>query len=146
MTENCSFLKFKKKFHRFVLCQIFSSKMRIFLIHFPAPLPNASPQDELQSVLNSLAHQVESFQTYLTLSKKQRKLVKPEFLNEHQVFLNDIFNRLRVLNVSKPQRNSVLVSSTYYQPQSSTPYRSDYIRKPLAFSIGSQSTDTSEFH
>ncbi|XP_031628714.1 dystrophin-1 [Contarinia nasturtii] len=107
-----------------------------------APNPNTSSQDELQSVLNSLAHQVESFQAYLALSKKQRKLVKPEFLCEHQVFLNDVFNRLRVLNVSKPKRNSMLVSSTYYQPQSSTPYQNDYIRKPLAFSIGSQSTDT----
>lgn len=102
-----------------------------------------SPQNELNSVLSSIARQVEEFQGYLALTKKERKLLKPEFLTDHQVFLNDVIQKLRVLNVPAPV-------SAYYQHHSSTPYRSDYIRKPLAFSIGSQSSDTSklyrEFH
>ena len=113
-------------------------------ISLTAPTQTASPQNELNSVLSSLARQVEEFQSYLALSKKQRKLLKPEFLSNHQVFLNDVIQKLRVLNVPKP--NSISVSNAYYQHHSSTPYRTDYIRKPLAFSIGSQSTDTSKLH
>lgn len=112
-------------------------------VSIAAPNQTFSPQNELNSVLSSLSRQVEEFQGYLALSKKQRKLLKPEFLSDHQVFLNDIIQKLRILNVPKP--NSVAVSNAYYQHHSSTPYRSDYIRKPLAFSIGSQSTDTSTF-
>lgn len=114
------------------------------LFSLTAPTQTASPQNELNSVLSTLARQIEEFQSYLALSKKQRKLLKPEFLSNHQVFLNEVIQKLRVLNVPKP--NSISVSNAYYQHHSSTPYRSDDIRKPLAFSIGSQSTDTSKLH
>lgn len=105
----------------------------------PVSIVNQKHQDELNDVLNALARQVADFQGYLGLSKRQRKLLRPEFLRQHQDFLDDIIKKMRVLKV--PNSSSI---STTYEAHSSTPYRSDYIREPLAFSIGSQSTDSSE--
>lgn len=108
----------------------------------PVSIDNQKHQEELNDVLNALARQVADFQGYLALSKRQRKLLRPEFLRQHQDFLDDIIKKMRVLKV--PNASSISMSNPSYEVHSSTPYRSDYIRQPLLFSIGSQSTDTSE--
>lgn len=101
-------------------------------------------QDELNEVLNGLAKQVADFQNYLTLSKKQRKTLKPEFLSEHQVFLDDVMKKMHTIKT--PKASSLSISNQSYVQPSSTPYQSDYTRPPLAFSSRSQSTDSSMFH
>lgn len=92
-------------------------------------------------IIASLANQAESVRSYLSLSKKQRKREKPEFLDEHEVFLENIIKQLRNVNVPK----STATSISTCLPHSSTPYRSVYNRKPLAFSIGSQLANSSQF-
>lgn len=114
-------------------CNLFSSA--------PRPIDGQPHQDQLNMVIQSLLYQAEEFQNYLDLSKKQRKSQRPDFLNEHHAFLDDITKKLRSMNVPSSMSSSTLT----FLPQSSTPYRSNYNRKPLTFSIGSQIANSSQF-
>lgn len=100
-----------------------------------------SHQEQINAIANSLVKEAEEFRNYQALSKKQRKSQKPEFLGEHEVFLENIIKQLRDINVPKSMSTSTLT----YVPHSSTPYRSNSSRKPLAFSIGSQIANSSQF-
>lgn len=100
-----------------------------------------SHQEQINAIANSLVKEAEEFRNYQALSKKQRKSQKPEFLGEHEVFLENIIKQLRYMNVPKSMSTSTLT----YVPHSSTPYRSNSSRKPLAFSIGSQIANSSQF-
>lgn len=114
-------------------CNLFSSA--------PRSIDGQPHQDQLNMVIQSLLYQAEEFQNYLDLSKKQRKSQRPDFLNEHHAFLDDITKKLRSMNVPCSMSSSTLT----FLPQSSTPYRSNYNRKPLTFSIGSQIANSSQF-
>lgn len=100
---------------------------------------NQSNQERINLIIDSLIHQSEQFQNYMVLSKKQRKREQPQFLGEHQLFLTEIIDKLRNVNVIKSSTSSI--------PHSSTPYRNNENRKPRPFSIGSPLANSSEhFH
>lgn len=85
--------------------------------------------------------EAEEFRSYLAMSEKRRKRSKSEFLNGHEIFLENIIKQLRNMNVPK----SASTSTPTYHPHSSTPYRSNDNRKPHALSIGSQLANSSQF-
>lgn len=102
----------------------------VFLV-IAAPIQNDNEpnQKQISVIIDSLIHQSEQLQNYMILSKRQRKREQPKFLSEHQLFLADIIDKLRSVNVSKSNAASV--------PHSSTPYRNNENKKTRPFSIGS---------
>lgn len=75
--------------------------------------------EQMNVIIDSLIHQSEQLQNILILTKKKRK-TKTEtshFLNDHQLFLVDIIDKLRNMNQMK--------SNAVSFPHSSTPYRNN---------------------
>ena len=103
---------------------------------------NQMKQDQLNIVIQSLLQQAEELKKYMALSKKKRKNHHSDFLNEHQAFLDEIAQKLCNLN---PPKSLSTTSTLACLPQSSTPYRSNYNRKPFTFSVGSHITNSSQF-
>lgn len=89
-------------------------------------------------IIDSLIHQSEQLQNILISSKNKRK-TKTEtshFLNDHQLFLADIIDKLR--NMNQIKSNAVTL------PYASTPYRNDDRRS--RFNIGSPLSASGKFY
>lgn len=101
---------------------------------------NHNYSDRINVLIDSLTHQAEELQNYLSLSTKARKRDKSKFLEEHQIFLTEVIDKLRNVNLSPSS------GSTY--PHSSTPYRNLNSQKSRVFTIGSPlaNSGSSFFH
>lgn len=118
-------------------------KVSMFDISFAAfsviapPSQQDGNQNKVNVIIDSLIHQSEQLQNYMVLSKKQRKREQPQFLSEHQIFLTEVIDKLKLLKETQPNTKTI---------PSSTPYRNNNVNKvkPRPLSIGSPLSKSSK--